>query len=204
MPLGAEISWDTQKVELTPAVGEIQADGRFGFVNAGKEAITIESVKSSCGCTVPKLEKKIYGPGERGELLTHFLIGDRRGVQSKTIRVQVEGERKPAELTLVVKIPELLSISPPMLIWEQGEASNPKTFFAKAQATQAVLVRRVTSTNPRMKIQVDALTEGRDYGISVTPTSTDQPGMALVMIEASVDGQPKSFTAYLQIKPKPR
>src|SRR5579871_4248405 len=47
----------------------------FEFVNAGQVPVEISDVKGSCACVVPKLDKRIYQPGERGivELEVHTL-----------------------------------------------------------------------------------------------------------------------------------
>ena len=65
-PLRAELKWDVQKIDLKPRPTDTVAEAKFGFVNAGVDALTIESVKSSCGCTVPILEKTSYA--NEGEL----------------------------------------------------------------------------------------------------------------------------------------
>ncbi len=200
----AQLKWDTQKVELTSLPTDAAVDSKFGFVNAGDSAVTIEAVQSSCGCTIPTLEKKTYAPGERGALLAHFLVGDRRGKQEKTIRVQIQGEREPALLTLIVNIPEILRVTPPILIWEQSQPVEAKTFTVQAQANLPVLVNKVTSTNPEMDIKVETVSAAREYRVTVTPKSAEKAGLALVTIETTVKDQPKSFPAYLQIKPKPR
>jgi hypothetical protein len=41
---------------------------RFSFSNTAAEPLTITEVKSSCGCLAPKLSKRVFAPGERGEL----------------------------------------------------------------------------------------------------------------------------------------
>src|SRR5207237_7508843 len=40
----------------------------FAFVNRGPEAVEIVEARASCGCLTPRLEKRVYQPGERGEL----------------------------------------------------------------------------------------------------------------------------------------
>ena len=114
----AQLKWDTQKADLTPRPTDASVDAKFGFVNAGDSAVTIESVQSSCGCTIPTLAKKTYAPGDRGEILARFTIGDRRGIPSKTVRVAIQGEQEPVVLTLVVNIPEPARITSAMLVWE--------------------------------------------------------------------------------------
>lgn len=51
----------------------------------------IESTNPDCGCVVAGLEKKRYEPGERGEILARFTMGDRRGQREKSIRVSTDG-----------------------------------------------------------------------------------------------------------------
>ena len=40
----------------------------FEFRNAGGGTLIITDTKASCGCTVPQLEKREFGPGEKGIL----------------------------------------------------------------------------------------------------------------------------------------
>jgi hypothetical protein len=42
---------------------------RFTFANIGNDTLTITDVRSSCGCMVPALAKRVYAPGEHGELI---------------------------------------------------------------------------------------------------------------------------------------
>jgi hypothetical protein len=41
---------------------------KFNFANDAADPLTITEVRSSCGCLVPALAKRVYGPGEHGEL----------------------------------------------------------------------------------------------------------------------------------------
>jgi hypothetical protein len=51
----------------------------FEFRNAGGETLRITDIKASCGCTVPELEKREYGPGEEGTLNVIFDPSNRSG-----------------------------------------------------------------------------------------------------------------------------
>ncbi len=59
----------------------------FKFTNVGKSMLNIRTLKSTCGCTVFKLDKKDYGPGESGEISVDFNSTGRRGSQQKSIVV---------------------------------------------------------------------------------------------------------------------
>ena len=204
VPLRAELKWDTQKAELSPQPGDAFVETKFGFVNAGQAAVVIDSVQSSCGCTIATLAKTTYAPGERGEILARFNIGDRRGVNSKSIRVAIKGEPEPAVLTLVVTIPEPARITPAMLVWDKGEAGKAKTISVQAQPNQPVRVLKVTSSTPNFTIAVETSREAQEYRITVTPQNTETPGFALLSIETLLMGQRKIFPAYAQIRPRPR
>jgi len=45
-----DVLWETTVLPLRPAPEETSARGRFTFVNNGPRAVTIEGIKTSCGC----------------------------------------------------------------------------------------------------------------------------------------------------------
>jgi hypothetical protein len=199
-PLRAELRWDTQRIDLKPSPVEVTAEGKFGFVNAGKEPVTIEAVKSSCGCTVPTLAKMTYAPGERGEVTAKFNIGDRRGVQSATIRVSVKGGKEPATLTLNVAIPEVAKINPSILIWKPDEKPEPKSLEVEAVPGQSLSVEKVTTSEPGFEAKVETVTEGARYRVIVSPKETEKAGFALLNIETKIKEGTKVLRAYAQVR----
>jgi len=54
-------------------LGEVPARrnhyGRFAFTNRAAQAVEIRELKTSCGCLSEHLEKRVFEPGETGELL---------------------------------------------------------------------------------------------------------------------------------------
>ncbi len=60
---------------------------QFKFSNAGKSALKIESVQSTCGCTVPELAKKDYAPGESGVIDVTFRSPSVGGTVTKHLYV---------------------------------------------------------------------------------------------------------------------
>jgi len=71
--------------------GEIEngkiTDILFEFKNTGDELLVIKKVNSTCGCTVAKIEKKEYKPGEEGKIPVKFNSRGYRGKVTKTIIV---------------------------------------------------------------------------------------------------------------------
>src|SRR4051794_15182142 len=49
---------------------------RFLFRNEGNQPLQIFEVKTTCGCTVAELSKKVFGPGEVGNLDVVLSLSD--------------------------------------------------------------------------------------------------------------------------------
>jgi hypothetical protein len=60
----------------------------FTFENKGKGPLVVESVTSTCGCTVPKYDNKPILPGGTGSIEVIFDSEGRSGRQTKTITVK--------------------------------------------------------------------------------------------------------------------
>ncbi len=65
----------------------------FKFKNTGKTTITISKIKSSCACLPSDLKKRIYKPGESGEIKAELTFGNRKGKLVKNIYVSVIGDK---------------------------------------------------------------------------------------------------------------
>ena len=80
----------------------------FNFTNSGKSALNIRALKPNCGCTISKLEKYDYAPGESGTLKVEFDSTGRRGSQHKSIVIFSNDPSAPTQrLTIKAKIQEV-------------------------------------------------------------------------------------------------
>lgn len=77
----------------------------FSFVNNGAGDLVISSASASCGCTVPKYDRKPIPPGEGGTLEVVFDTSGRSGVQTKTISVR---SNSPSEVVILKISAEVL------------------------------------------------------------------------------------------------
>src|SRR6266436_5521499 len=105
----AELKWEQNVLDLHPAVGDKTAVAHFKYHNTGTTPVHFKSVKASCGCTTTQSQKEVVNPGEKGEIVATFNIGDRTGQQMKTVNVQTD-DPPPAQsnitLTLKANIPQ--------------------------------------------------------------------------------------------------
>jgi hypothetical protein len=60
----------------------------FIFDNKGTANLIISSASTTCGCTVPKYDRKPIPPGGCGSLEVVFNTSGRSGMQTKTITVK--------------------------------------------------------------------------------------------------------------------
>src|ERR1700687_5849099 len=111
----AELKWEQNTIDLHPGVGDKTAVAHFKYENVGKTPVHFKSVKASCGCTTTQSQKEVVNPGDKGEIVATFNIGDRTGQQMKTVTVQTD-DPNPTQattiLTLKVTIPQALEIKP--------------------------------------------------------------------------------------------
>ncbi len=81
----------------------------FKFTNTGKGVLKIGKIKSTCGCTVPKLSKLEYAPGESGAIKVTYSTSSHAGMSSKKIYVNSNDTKNPkvrltVKATVVVKV----------------------------------------------------------------------------------------------------
>ncbi len=87
-------------------------DHMFKFTNTGSEPLVIEDIRSTCGCTVPELEKKEYAPGESGEVKVIFNPHNRKGVNERTITVITNSKaQRVHQLSIKAEVKPVLFVS---------------------------------------------------------------------------------------------
>lgn len=76
----------------------------FTFENTGKGPLVISSVTSSCGCTVPKYDKKPIAAGNTGIVEVVFNSSGYNGKQNKTITVRSNASKSIVLLKISVEV----------------------------------------------------------------------------------------------------
>jgi hypothetical protein len=60
----------------------------FAYDNKGTSDLVISAVSTTCGCTVPRYDKKPIAPGSGGTIEVVFDTSGKAGTQTKTITVK--------------------------------------------------------------------------------------------------------------------
>lgn len=73
----------------------------FIFTNTGKQNLNIRAMKPNCGCTVSKMDKYDYAPGESGSISVEFNSTGRKGNQQKSIIVFSNDPSAPTQRLII-------------------------------------------------------------------------------------------------------
>lgn len=76
----------------------------FTFMNKGTSDLVIISAKASCGCTLPRYDRKPLAPGKTGSLEVLFNTTGRHGPQSKTITVKSNARNPVVILRITAEV----------------------------------------------------------------------------------------------------
>jgi hypothetical protein len=129
-------------------------------------------------------EKKDVAPGEKGEISATFHIGDRTGMQQKTVTVDTDDPKHPSTvLTLKAMISQFLDLQPALVFWQTGEAAKPKTITVKVAKGVAVKSLDVTSSAPDFSAKVEPGPGEGEFRINVQPKDTTRPIAATLTIK---------------------
>ena len=76
----------------------------FTYSNTGDADLVITSASASCGCTVPKYDKRPVPPGGSGTMEVVFDTSGREGLQTKTVVVQSNAENNLVILRIIADV----------------------------------------------------------------------------------------------------
>ena len=203
----AELKWEQNTIELHPNIGDKLAVAHFKYQNTGTTPVHFKSVKASCGCTTTQTQKDMVNPGEKGEVIATFNIGDRTGQQTKQVTVQTD-DPNPAQattvLTLKANIPQSLEIKPIFVSWQSGEEPKPKKISIKAAKDFPAKNITVKSNSPNFESKVEPGGAAGEWTIEITPKDTSQALATSLIVQTDYPKEaPKSFYVSAQVNRAP-
>jgi hypothetical protein len=182
----AALVFEKTELDLNPELGASKVDAVFKYENKGDTPIHIKAVKPSCGCTTAALAKNDVAPGEKGQITATFTIGDRSGVQVKTVTVETDDPKAPQTvLTFKANIAQLLDLQPSFVFWQANEPAQPKTIIAKAAKGTTIKKVDVTASSADFTAKVEPGSNG-EFKIQVQPKDTTKPLNATLTIKPDI------------------
>lgn len=199
----AALTWQSQRIELVAKPSDKEITGVFHFTNSGDRTVTITSAQSSCGCTTASLTKNSYAPGESGEIKAIFSIGDRVGVQEKSVFVVTDDNAAPPiHLALQVTIPELLCYSPRLLLWNVGGERDEKAVPLSANDKLTITGIALDPALPKeVTARIEPVEAGKKYRLLVRPVAVTQvTNVAVAGTATFADGTIQPFKIYALVR----
>lgn len=196
----AGLQWDEDSISLKALAGQSSVTAEFVFRNAGKEAVEISEVNSSCSCTSAIIGQNAVAPEEQGTIKAIFDFGDRVGFQRKKLEV-ITSDGKRYMLYMNVDIPRTYQVSPRRLTWDGDDRTVQVCKVINASKTP-VKIASVKSSSDSFLCELKAIREGFEYQVMVRPEEGAGPARSMITIATEpIDRQkPITFKVYGVIK----
>lgn len=194
--LTAALEFEQTRIEQHAKLLDEQSTAVFRFTNTGDQPIEILRVQSSCGCTVPELDKEKYAPGESGEIRALFTFGSRQGRQMKRITLRTDDAVMATyQLDFITHIPTWGQISPRMLRWAVGSEAAVRAVSVSLPTAEGLTVKEPGQLEHFRMERLAGGTGERFY--ELTPLSTEQPVTEKVAFELIYEADGQSVTREL-------
>lgn len=120
----------------------------FKFKNIGDSILKIDKVKGSCACIVPKLDKKVYAPGESGIINAFFTAKlTQQGPIAQNIYIYSNDEKNPKyKLTVKADVFVPVIVTPKKLKLLPGNDTTAGPITLTSKDKNLFSVKSISST----------------------------------------------------------
>lgn len=183
-PAWAELLLDVPIISLTPKPEDDVVETTFHFRNVGDKPVKILALESLCLCLSAELDKATYQPGEQGTGKAAFKVPAFAGRYEKKVRVTTDAAAQTAwEIPFVMVVPEVIEIEPATLRWGVGDEPVEKTITMKIRGETPMQLLKITVIQENVGVTFKEVTPGREYLISIKPTSTETVTLGILKME---------------------
>ncbi len=206
---GADLTFSTTSLDLTPEVGAATAVAEYPCRNTSSEPVQVGLVEGGCSCLswqltiggVPATEIPAGGTG-----IISLRIGLRGGSGGKQwksatfIGTGVHGEEKYT-LSFSYDTGTAIQLTRKTLYWDLEEALQAKVSTLIVQPSESpIRITGVRSKNADFTVEFVTLEEGRRYEIHATPrtTSMDLIGSVIIDTDSPLEAW-QSFSIFLLV-----
>ena len=204
--LQAGIVWDHTEVEYKAKAGEEIVSASFPFTVVDTP-ITIQSIRTSCGCTTTRLDRKTYQPGETGIIEANFELGSRVGQQQKYISIQTDDPQSPKQdLLMSVYIPYILKVEPRFVYWDKGLTTYHEQVIELVPDTEVELtIESVSCDQDQLQLRLEHVQGEDKYRIHLQPVVPEGEvpffrAIIKIVISSPVELKQSVFHAYAFMK----
>lgn len=158
-------------IDLGTVFEDSVVEGNIEFVNSGNQDLIITGVRASCGCTVAKMEKKSYLPGEKGEINVRLNTRGFFGVVRKSVFIKIQ-DVEPSIVRVIIQanVKSKLEIEPRFIDLQDLPLDNglhKRKILIKNNWNQSIHVNTAKSSFTEIEIVPDKFTVEPDSSQTV-------------------------------------
>lgn len=182
--------------------------GAIKFVNMGNSEVTIKDVRTSCGCTAAKPNKKTYSMGDTAEIDYTVKTDGFKGSIRKTIRVSFENaDIDNASFTIMAEVYKELNVTPNYLQFNDFRPNTDTTitdfFEIQNEADTPIEIKKINVYNEFLKIVPENVTipphKSHLFQVKFTPLKAGRYDTR-ISIESNYQKQPVLYLpVFIQI-----
>lgn len=190
VPGGPRIVFESEVLDFGRFREDEMREGVFRFANVGDRALVLEDPKPTCGCTATGLTKKVYQPGEQGEIGIAF-DPTSPGDQTKYVVVASNGSPQPIRLEVKAEPFGILDVEPRILRLDGvrlGETHVHEVVLMPMN--DSFRVTSIQLTNPQLSVVAGARREDGTIPVTVTLPADLPWGPVFTWATVNVVGQP--------------
>ncbi|MEM7390975.1 MAG: DUF1573 domain-containing protein, partial [Verrucomicrobiota bacterium] len=146
------------------------AEHEFVVKNTGDADLIIKNTKTTCGCTVAKIDNKTIPPGGSTKIKAKVNLKGRTGGQSKSVYVNSNDPKRPS-ITLTMKgtAVELAKISPPRIyLGTVREGKNSEKTTTISSGLGPFNITKLVVSSADVDTKVTRLGDGSRYRIHMS------------------------------------
>ncbi|MCK5380668.1 MAG: DUF1573 domain-containing protein [Candidatus Latescibacteria bacterium] len=206
-----DIQFETQTADFGRLLEGEKTEIHYFFRNAGTDTLTIENVRTSCGCTAALVSEKRVAPGEKGDIRVTFNSSGFLGKPHKTVSVWSNDPDTPkTTLSFSGIVWSEVTVTPRRIAFGQIEKAaldNPSPEERRREAVRLWREVRVEfPTNPKLFV-TGAMASSPALKAEVMPRAAEDSGEDVVRIritpEAPIGALAAKVTMFTTSKIKP-
>ncbi len=196
----SSLTWESKLFEHTAVPGEERVTATFAFTNTGSAPVEILNMRATCGCTVPELKKRVYHPGESGEIDVVFTYGSRTGEQNLRVSIFTDEQVPATQLQLLVTIPQMVELSPRIVYWRRGEPMESRTVNIRVATEHGVAIMEVRPHNNAFTHSLVEEGPG-EYTLEITPPTDGERQMGRFdLVSNFPEDNPRVFPVFVGVR----
>ncbi len=201
----AELVLDQNPLVINPKPEDEVVESTFTFTNKSDKPLRITGLDSSCSCLEASLDKAVYQPGEKGTGRAKFKVSSFTGKQEKALHIYTDDPAEPDKVLMaIIDVPVMVVVEPQLLEWVVGDKPEPKDFIIKITGKDPMNVTEVKSTRESVSVGFKEITPGREYHVTVKPSSTADVviGAVTIMTDSKIPKYQRQLAFFNVVRPE--